>query len=273
MIYHLRACREFTRHIIEHGCLDGDPDLIGFLLENYAYAALLACLAEPVSGESCEPSSVDDDLRSLLQRVRTYPMYGSLIGDAYELYQLIPEIARYVWCPEQRRGMCQYHDCLEAYKAIETKLLLWPDGNAQACSEDAQRYFTAELGNGIMIRNSLLMLLRYSWIRQRHTFDQAMDEGIQPLIDDNMVLEELLAASPVMNVSLWPLMVTGSMMRKDEQRLAFAHRLRAHRTRVPVMSSTLRLLDWLWHDTEIQSHGPEALARVARKHESRVCFA
>jgi hypothetical protein len=123
-----------------------------------------------------------------------------------------------------------------------------------------------------MIQNSLLMLLHYSWVRHKDAFQQAMDEKIQPLIDDNMMLEELLTDAPVINVSLWPLFITGSMMRKNEQRLALARRLNAHHTQAPVTGRAARILNWLWNDTEGESYGLEALARVASKHGTRICL-
>jgi hypothetical protein len=274
LAYHVRACGEFARHIVARGPSDKHHDLIGFSLENYVYSALLACLAGPAPSEACGSlGSYEEDLVSLLHRVRTYRTFGSLISCAHRLYELIPEIARYVWCPKRRTMNCPYHDSFEAYKSLEDRIESWSDENIQPSPLRAQGCSTAEYTNGVMIRNSLLMLLRYSWIRHRAKFQQAMDEKIQPMIDDNMMLEELLTDSPVVNVSLWPLMITGSMMHKNKQRLTLVRRLTAHHTQVPVTSCAVRALNWLWNDTEGESYGPEALVRVASKHGTRICFA
>lgn len=272
LAHHIRACGEFARHIVAHEDSDGDHDLIGFSLEAYVYSALLATLSEPAADEGCNPSSSRDDLLTLLHRLRNYRTFGSLVGCAYRLYELIPEIARRVWCPKRRTLNCPYHDTFEACEALKTQIESWSGENAEPSSPSSSQCSTAEYAYGVMIQNSLLMLLHYSWIRHRDGFQQAMDEKIQPLIDDNMMLEELLTDAPVVNVSLWLVMITGSMMRKNEQRLALARTMKRHPTQAPVTNRAVRILNWLWNDSEADSYGLEALTRVATKHGTRICF-
>jgi hypothetical protein len=270
MAHHLRACTEFARHIVASEADHTDNDLVGVSLEVYVYLALLAYLEGP---SSRLPSSSSDHLLSTLDHLRNYRTFGSLLGCAHRLYELIPEVSDLVWCRRRRSSGSDYQSTDEAYEALKTRIESWPDetdtgpGSPGPLSETS-----AEYAAGVMIRNTLLMLLHHSQIFGRPALKQAMTEKIQPLVDDNMAFLDVLSDAPVANVSLWLLVVTGSMMQKSDQKQCLAQRLKSHHSQTPVASRAVEILTWIWNDPEKDSYGLYGVAKVASEHMTHICL-
>jgi hypothetical protein len=156
---------------------------------------------------------------------------------------------------------------------LKTRIESWPDetdtgpGSPGPLSETS-----AEYAAGVMIRNTLLMLLHHSQIFGRPALKQAMTEKIQPLVDDNMAFLDVLSDAPVANVSLWLLVVTGSMMQKSDQKQCLAQRLKSHHSQTPVASRAVEILTWIWNDPEKDSYGLYGVAKVASEHMTHICL-
>lgn len=272
LVHHLRACGEFAQHVVGKDYPEKDHDLIGLSLEVYVYNAALARLQLPALNDECGKSSSTLDLLSFLKHSRQYRTFGSLVGVAYDLFEMMPELAQHIWCPRRDTLDCPYHASPEAYESLRARIESWSSEGAGRHSSNSPQSSMAAYTNGVMVKNSLLMLLRYSRIRRRNRLEAAMDAQIQPLIDDNVMLIDLISDGPMSNVSLWPLLVTGSMMRRNNERLALVRRLKTHPTQAPVTSRAVQALNWLWNDTETGELGLQAMYRVARKREAHVCF-
>lgn len=271
LVHHLRACREFAQHVVAHDYAEGDNDIIGHSLEIYVYTALLARLQLPELNEACGESGSSWDLLSLLERVRLYRTFGNLFGPADRLYELMPAIAQQIWCPSRDSQDCPHHsgDC--EYESLKAKVERWQGQSHASEPSNSTTCSMAEYTNGVMVQNTLLMLLHHSRLTTKPRCEQAMYAQIQLLIDDNLLLHDLVADSPMSSVSLWPMFVTGSMMRRHDQRLDLARKLKANPTQAPVTSRAVQVLNWLWNDDESDDLGLQAVFRVTTKRGAHIC--
>lgn len=272
LVHHLRACGEFAQHIVANDYPEGDRDLIGLSLEVYVYTALLARLQLPTLNEGCGQSSSGRELLSLLRHARQYRTFGSLFGPAHELFELMPEIAQHIWCPRSNTVDCPHHSPPDIYESLQARIESCCGGGVGNNLSTSPQCSMAEYAIGVMVKNSLVMLVRYSRLRHKARLEPAMDEQIQPLIDDNVMLIDMISDGPMSNVSLWPLFVTGSMMRKNDERLALVRTMKKHHTQAPVTSRVVQVLNWLWNDTESEGFGMQAVYRVAERHGAHVCL-
>jgi hypothetical protein len=270
LVHHLRACGAFAQQIVSQSYPESDHNLISHSLETYLYTALLTRLQLPAPDEECGQSNSSHDLATLLDHARQFRTFGSLLGPAQELYGLMPQVAQYIWCQTLNQSGCQYHADPDVYQSLRIKIESWRSDKPNPTA--SSKCSMAEHANGVMVQNSLLMLLRYSHLAQRVGLDSAMEAQIQPLIDDNMILIDLIADGPMSNVSLWPLFVTGSMMRKNDERLALVRRMKTHPTQAPVTSRAVQALNWLWNDTGVDDYGLGGVYRVAKKRGAHLCF-
>lgn len=277
---HVRACGEFSRRIMSIDDVGGDEGLISLSLEIYAYLALVAQLEGPVSGGDCWSSSSDGHLASILDHLQGCRTFGNMFGCAHALYKMIPDVAKHIWCPKRHTADCPYHSSYEAYHALKSRIKSWRNEDEEASSPASSNsnsslnssFSAAEYAYGMTIQNALLMLLHYAHIRDDDDLERAMKEKIQPLVDGNLMLLQLVSEAPVVNVSLWPLVVLGSMLRKDEQKQIFVARLRNHSGQVRATSRMVELLSLVWKHTATAGYGLQAVAGVASEQGSRFCF-
>lgn len=118
----------------------------------------------------------------------------------------------------------------------------------------------------------MLMLLHHCQIFDQPHYKQEMTETIQPLVDDNMALVDLLSDTPLANVTLWSVIVTGTMMQHNHQRLYLAQRLKHHHTQTPVAARAAEVLTRIWRDPERDSCGLYGIAKVARSQMINICL-
>jgi len=270
MFQHVRAAREFALHLIEGGPRKQDSELAGILFEAYAYFALLSHFERrPLLA----PSYSEDPILSALDQIRQYQTFGSFLGCAYRLYELIPAVSRLVLYEKRSISRNDEPRNRDLYENLRRSVAHWSaEEECGTTSPDQAPGQSAEQIAGMIVQNALLMLLHDCRVGEGEGPGDIMQD-IQPLIDDTMSLFELISADPVGNVIVWPMLITGSMMQKESQRQCLAQTFLTHHAHTALSDRIAELLQWVWEDDEESTFGIAGLEKVARQHKTHLCYA
>lgn len=262
MFQHVRAAREFALHLIARDPMKQGSELTGILFEAYAYFATLAHFERrPMLG----PRRGDDLFLSTFGHIRQYQTFGSYLGCAYQLYELIPDVARLVLY--EKRSISQNDDPNNRALCDNLRSTV-----ARWSAEQAYKTNHAEQMAGMIVQNALLMLLHECRIDEGQGPGDVMQD-IQPLIDDTMSLLDFISDEPVSTVIVWPMLITGSMMREEGQRQSLLQIFITHHTHTALADQIARLLRWVWEDDDESTFGITGLEKVAKQHKTYLCYA
>jgi len=262
MLYHVRAAREFCEHLIAREPVVQSSPLAGMLFEAYAYFAALSHLERrPI----LESTPAYDPILSDFDCIKQCDTFGSYMGCAYQLYELIPTIARLVLY--EKRSIARNHNpkIQALYEDMRRAVAGWTAQEVLVCS-------CAEKMAGMIVQNALLMLLHECRVDEGQGPQHVM-EDIQPLIEETMSLFETISESPISSVLAWPVMITGSMMLEQNQRRRLLSLVETHHTHTALADQIVRLLHWVWEDEDESTFGITGLGKVAKQHKTYLCYA
>ncbi|KAK5061102.1 hypothetical protein LTR84_007644 [Exophiala bonariae] len=262
LLHHVRAAREFCSHLIAKEPVVQSSPLAGMLFEAYAYFAALSHLEQrPI----LELAPEYDPILSNFDCIKQCETFGSYMGCAYRLYELIPTIARLVLY--EKRSISRNHNpkIQALYEDMRRAVTGWSAEEDRVCS-------CAEKLAGMIVQNVLLMLLHECRIDEGQGPQHVMQD-IQPLIEETMSLFETISQSPVSSVLAWPMMITGSMMLESNQRQRLLSLVGTHHTHTALADQIVRLLHWVWEGGDEGTFGITGLGKVARQHKTYLCYA
>lgn len=268
--HHLQACREFAMSIgFGDQSQEGD-DLAALLTECYVYFATICQFDASRSGS--HPILNENDLvLSKLSDLRNYSAFGSILGCASQLYRLVPQILHLIAHGTSEFGRDGRKDDL--YEELRFKVMNWSvSSETDQLITNRPLCETLEQTSGLIVQNTLFLLIYSSHLSQRWS-PQITLSKIQPLIDHNMSLFEIVGDNPVMHVIFWAYLITGSMIRNGEQREHLSRRLRTHHTRIALGHRVMMILQWLWDDPDESTFGLPGLQKVAREQGVSLCVA
>ncbi|KAK5312083.1 hypothetical protein LTR93_011474 [Exophiala xenobiotica] len=262
MYHHVRGAREFCSHLIAREPMVQSSPLAGMLFEAYAYFAALSHLERrPI----LELTADYDPILSAFDCIKQYQTFGSYMGCAYQLYELIPTIARLVLY--EKRSISRNNDpkVQAQYEDMKRAVAGWSAKQDQRCSR-------AERMAGMIVQNALLMLLHECRIDEGQGPRHVMQE-IEPLIEETVSLCEIISDEPVSSVLAWPMMITGSMILEENQRQRLLSLVGTHHTHTALADQIVRLLRWVWEDDDETVFGITGLEKVAKQHKTYLCYA
>lgn len=253
MSHHRRACREFAKHIVlsHHS---KESDLLGILGETYAFLALIGHLDATSPVDNLNKASEYDQMLSLLEYLHGFRTSGSLLGCSQDLYMLIPRLAALELgqLPLEQRQ----------FDELETKVLRW--------SHPTRSLNHSEQIAGSLIQKTLLLLL-YSAYRNQMPTEGEFGGKIQPLIHQILTFFAQIEDTPAAHTVIWALLVTGSMMVREDQKQNLSSRLRCHQAQTPLTSRVAEILEWLWDDSDAPI-GLLGLQEVTKGHKTHICL-
>lgn len=247
-------------------------ELSALLVECYAYFALIAQFDDHTSPEKYCLWDGEAYLFSAIERMRASSTFGSYFGCAFELYRLIPDVSSLMLQEDDRSSPELSSNRGKLLDELTRKVMRWPvSSEATTSPETSVCESTSEPAAGILIQNTLLILL-HSCRHDRCLDSQNAWDTIQPLIDYNMSLFDVLDGTPALSVTLWPFLITASMLRDRRQQQAFAEKLMSHHTKTALADRMVQLLKWVWEDSNESSYGLIGLSMVARMHGTYLCL-
>lgn len=247
-------------------------ELSDLLVECYAYFSLIAHFDDHNPAEKYCMWDGEAHIASAIERMQASSTFGSYFGCAFELYRLIPDVSSLLLHEDDRLSPELSSNRRKLLGELTRKVMRWRVSSEDTGTPEASVYeSTSESTSGIVIQNTLLILL-HSCRHDQYWDRQTAWDMIQPLIDYNMSLFDVLEDTPAMSVTFWTFFITASMLRDRRQQEAFVKRLTSHHTKTALTDRIIQLLKWVWEDSNESTYGLVGLSRVARVHGTHLCL-
>lgn len=273
--YHLCASQPLVSAMLASMANNpGDQELESFLFESYAYLILVANITF-TSGHAS--GLITDPLLWSLEQHLPKGTYGSMMGCAHGLFELIPSICclAYARLQETQHGMISIGS-LTQYSQLETRIRTWTaPGELLGGGEWFEQLLTA----ACIYQRALLVFLHTAF----HCSPIADDDVVsmlQPELDAIFSLAQRLllweGSSPLLNILLWPAMIAGSCLRHPEQRQFPRTTLTGNPFSLAITDRAALLLDLLWNEPCEPGQdlfGPMGLQIIMDKYEMNLCMA
>lgn len=266
MLQHLRASRELVRRLLaqpQRGNIDQES--LGFSLELYAYLSIVNSLASYRDiGKLAHPY---DTFLTSLDELSSYSTFGSMFGGCHSLYELIPRISQlgveYLagqsilgddWIPDAKLQSC--------YKAIEQRIITWtmpPPADILDQHENNDIITAAEA-----IRHGLYIYLMTSFCGSGRP-DPILQSQIEAQVDIVLALSTSVKNMRSRTILLWPCIIAGSCMTKEEQQKHLKYELLHSGFDMRHLFSLCEMLELMWRDDDVRAYGPYGLYLTMEK--------
>jgi len=245
-----------------------DKPLKGFLLELYAYLALVG----NITINSHQRTICLDPFLFSLDSLKEYETFGCMFGCASKLFEIIPSICllgrNRVLVSKQE----QADPTFEQYQALQTTIKNWrPPQDMEAGTEYHRQLVIAAQ----IYQQGLLIFLHASFFTS-----QIDDPGVYSARLPELEIEhhtdkmfELIdtISEEAASTILWPMIIMGSCLRSPTKQKKLREMWATSLFRMTSLSRVIQLLDWLWDDPT--AFGPHGLEIVMRKHKVNFCMA
>jgi hypothetical protein len=189
-------------------------ELSSFLLELYTY--LVAVVNITANTNSDYHSVIFDPYVETLESFRDSKMYGSMLGCAQTLFEMIPAICKlgYRVIQDQRNDTYSgehFAENITAYKLLEARILGWQprENNPEKDEFTSDRVIAAKI-----YQQSLLIFLHSNYYGSQvsdPTFLNLIDKSLEAITPLVMLLP---LDSPILTTIMWPIMIIGSCIRE-----------------------------------------------------------
>jgi hypothetical protein len=232
------------------------------LLELYTY--LVTVVNITANTNSDYHSVIFDPYAETLGSFRDSKMYGSMLGCAQPLFEMIPSI-----CKLGYRVIQDQKNDMTAYKLLEARILGWqPQENTPEKGEfTSDRVIAAKI-----YQQSLLIFLHSNYYGSQVSdpiFLNLIDKSLEAIIPLVMLLP---LDSPILTTFMWPTMIIGSCIREPLGHGLLLGRIRDSPFNMTSISKGIQLLEWLWEDDDPAAFGPYGLGLVMKKHNVTYCM-
>lgn len=247
----------------------GDAAIEGFVLELYAYLALVANIT-PYALDEQRTIPLDPVLLSL-GFLQDYKDFGTVLSCGPSLFEKIPTIsvfARQRLSEDSMTGQSSI-ESMQIYQSLLQELLQWTSPPPRS---DTENYAAAHRFIGEMYRHSLLVYLKSSMYGASVKNNLEILFEIQDHIDVVWDFLPTVLASPFGSVALWPSMILGSCLTKFSQRNDLCSYLRSPRWHLGATEACMTILKLLWEDPDHRAYGPFGLYLVMKKHGINFCM-
>lgn len=247
----------------------GDQAVEGFVLELYAYLALVANIT-PYALDDQRTIPLDPVLLSL-GFLQDYENFGAVLSCGLSLFEKIPIIsvlARQRLLEDETTGQCSL-ESVQTYQSLLQDLLEW---TSPPPSSDVEDYAFAHRYCGETYRHSLLVYLKSSMYGASVRDNPDILAEIQGHIDAVWELFPSLIDSPFGSITLWPSIILGSCLTNLDQRRDLCGFLRFPRWHLRVTEACITMLKLLWEDPDRRAYGPYGLYLIMKKNGINFCM-
>ncbi|KAF9888872.1 hypothetical protein FE257_008241 [Aspergillus nanangensis] len=263
MFYHLRAARHLILTLIESPlCTPTDENgrLFGFVLEIYCFLALANNIT-PFGAIGSRTLPHDLFLHSL-GKMSCFNTFGAIFGGSHGLFELLPLISMLSTRRVTEDDSSPSLESLQIHHNLCIKITEWrpPQVPSSDRAWQMQRASAMEVW-----RNAVLIYLETAMFH--HTLGEATTRGrIRSYIDAVISNMEQVSGSPFETIFLWPIMVTGSCMMREDQRELLRTGLRSSRFHMKHCLQGALLLELVWKEPNERIFGPFGLSVMMQKH-------
>ena len=272
---HLRASQTIVSTTLASTANSADQELRSFLIESYAYLTLVANIT--FGDDRVSYDLLMDPLLSSLEQHRPKGTYGTMMGCAHGLFELIPSICRlaHARMGGNLHGMASA-ESLAQYSWLEQRIRTWTvPGNLLGGGEWFDQLSTA----AYIYKYALLVFLHTAFHCSPIADDQVISR-LQPEIDAIIPLALQLLPyddpSPLANILLWPAIIVGSCLRHGEQQRLLQTTLTGHPFNLAITDRAARLLGLLWNEHAEPAKplfGPMGLQIIMEKYKINLSMA
>lgn len=249
-------------------------DFTAVLIEAYIYLTINSQLEHSPSRESWLALGQTDPIFSELDGLRRHDTFGFFLGSASQLYELMPQVTQLVQYLEMHSWPEREQRSDGLYNALRIQIASWvgaTPSNPDISPQDLRHWNISELAAGCIIQNTLQILLLSSYLNGCVGVSEVLDT-VKPFIDRNLALFEIVTGTPAMNVTLWAFMVTGSMLRNQEQQDYLSRKILTHPTRTALGTRVVQILEWVWEGPHERLIGLAGLKNATKEHGTYLCF-
>lgn len=228
----------------------------------YSYRALAASVT-PRGNLSPRTVIELDSFLSDLKGLRQYSSHGIFFGCGHGVFEFVPMISSLLaYRLSEDPSALPTSEIYTKYKILDSKLRDWKPAGTDIAIESA----TA----AIIYQNALLIYLHSFF----HPFPTSTSLFSEIEIRTEICFPLLLSLSPsrLEGIMLWPAMMIGSRLQKDEERKMFRQACERSAYKMRSLKRGMELLEFLWGDSDPRAYGPQGLDYVMRKRDLNLCF-
>jgi hypothetical protein len=252
-----------------------DESFVGFLLEQYVYLKIVAnnigLTTEP---DETNPSIIKELTGSIRSLIHRSSNYGFMFGYAYELFELIPQIAQFA---HKRVTTSPRYDDLELLReffAFELRILEWkPHPRSSLTSAPVSKELdTLACSAGLLYQHALLIFLRIALngpgLPPPHLMaplDHSINEFLQ-------LLGTIPLDSTVWTTLLWAVLTVGSCLHKVEDQQFMSSIIQNQQHHMHVATRVLMVMMWVWENykDDEKFYGPYGIDEVLKLHNVKL---
>ncbi|OJD19125.1 hypothetical protein AJ78_00911 [Emergomyces pasteurianus Ep9510] len=268
MVYHLRACRQFAFHLTASNELPLKGEVVGLLLETYAYLELCSCLRF---------SPLEEDIRtnlnsfvSQLDYLRQFKTFGVLFGSASALYETIPSISFLSLLRQKELREHQDLGSAALYRDLDKLITSWSNHAISCVNLEFGPEGGFEIPAIMAVSYALQIFLETSFYYGSVSIVD-FSKKVEPLVEATLPLLQLLKETPLFYTAYWPTVVLGANARTAAQRNIISSLLQDHT--MPMTSRMKEILSWIWDHPDETVFGLPGLELVVKEQRTAFCFA
>jgi hypothetical protein len=247
-------------------------ELRGFLLELYTY--LISVVNITANTNSDYHTVIFDPSVDALGSFSDSKMYGSMLGCAQNIFEMIPSICKlgYKRIQEQTQDIYNgdhFAENITTYKLLEARILGW---KPQENFDQKDEFTNDRIVSAKIYQQSLLIFLHANYYGSQvsdPTFLNLVDKSLQAIVPLVMILP---LESPILSTFMWPVMIMGSCIRDPLFRVLLVARIQDSPFNMTMLGKGIQLLEWLWEDDDPTAFGPYGLGLVMKKHKVSYCM-
>lgn len=270
MFFHLRAGRplmialmESTPQLKTH---DDTSRLYSFAVEIYSYSVLVNTIT-PLDAIEDRKLPLDSFLGNLGDMGHQFDSFGAVFGGSHELFALLPSIAQLSSRRLTELSSSPSGESWKMYHYLDDRIKNWTPPAMELPHPDPG--WLAEANSFFNVyRHSVSIYLETAMqpLGQQSDVDIATMDTIQGHLDLIMLHASNIINSPFETLLLWPAVIAGSCMTREEQRVIIRSRLHESRFRMGHCYQAASLLEHVWRDPDERIFGPYGLGVMMKKH-------
>lgn len=233
-------------------------------MESYSFLALIANIT-PYGLLETRTFVFEDSVVPWSTYMKSFETFGSFFACGYEICAFIPAISKLAQQRQLEHESCNAN--ISPANFVTYQNLLYNITKWQPPPIDKEmRQWSSEYGAAAEVWKHAVLIYFKASMCGSSIEDPETLEDIQGHIE--LALKSLhgVGSSPYGTIMMWPGLITGSCLTKDEQRQAMLFRMRFSRFPNLHLAQASRLLELLWADPDKRSFGPYGLFIMMKKH-------
>ncbi|KAB8262252.1 fungal-specific transcription factor domain-containing protein [Aspergillus pseudonomiae] len=255
LILRLRNCRHQLTSSAER-------KLFGFVAEVYSYIVLSNSITP--FNMNCNRTLIYDSFLQSLDDLRDLGAFGVMFSGFHSLFELISSISLFAGEQEAQpsTGPSLPLDRYETYNQLKMRIDHLDISTIEHPDTEVLPGHSTALG---VFRIALLVFLETA-VSPFSKHDSMRVHHLQPLLDRAVHDLPGMLASNYSCLMMWPIMVIGSCLMKNEQRNVITHLLIHNHYLMRNTAQASVLLQLLWDDPDEYAFGPYGLGLLMRGH-------